>query len=253
MASEATRRFAADGVLIAGGGRAILLQVANPVVAAGVHKHSDFAHRPLHRLHNTLTFVYAVVLGTLDEGRLVAGFVNRAHAPVAGATDASHQLWVAATLYETAVRVHRIVNGPLDDATADALYRDYSRLGTVLQVPPDAWPSDRAAFARYWTAAVESLTVTDEARSIAHDLFRPVTAPLWLRAALPLGALLTASLLPPTLRDAYGIAWSRARRRRARLAWGVIRSLARLTPRRLREWPARHYLKALRASQSERS
>ena len=36
MVSPAVERFASDGVLIAGGARAILLQVADPTIAAGV-------------------------------------------------------------------------------------------------------------------------------------------------------------------------------------------------------------------------
>ena len=36
MLSPAAARYASDGVLIAGGARAILLQVADPAVGAGV-------------------------------------------------------------------------------------------------------------------------------------------------------------------------------------------------------------------------
>ena len=62
--SRAIERFASDGVLIVGGAAAILLQVADPAVAAGVARHSRFAERPVERLRNTLTYAYAVVLGT---------------------------------------------------------------------------------------------------------------------------------------------------------------------------------------------
>ena len=51
-------------MLIAGGGRAILLQLAYPAVGHGVAAHSDFADRSLDRLQNTLRFVYAVAFGT---------------------------------------------------------------------------------------------------------------------------------------------------------------------------------------------
>ncbi|WP_327063412.1 MULTISPECIES: oxygenase MpaB family protein [unclassified Leifsonia] len=48
MPADATDlpRFAGDGVLIAGGARAILLQLAYPPVGRGVVEHSDFAGRP---------------------------------------------------------------------------------------------------------------------------------------------------------------------------------------------------------------
>jgi uncharacterized protein (DUF2236 family) len=38
--------IAAEGVLIAGGARAILLQIANPAIGRGVEQHSDFASDP---------------------------------------------------------------------------------------------------------------------------------------------------------------------------------------------------------------
>ena len=246
MVSKRVARYTDDGVLIAGGGRAILLQVADPTVAAGVARHSDFAHRPVERLRNTLTFAYAVVLGTPDDAAAVSAHVQRAHRPVDRASDAELQLWVAATLYETTVLVHEKVFGTTADALADEAYRDYAALGTALDMPAELWPTTRTAFSAYFDARVGALTVTGEARQIAHDLFAPVTAPLWLRASLPLARLLTLDLLPASVREAYGFEWAPRDQRRADRWWGTIRFLARVTPHRLRSWPYHHYLKRLR-------
>jgi uncharacterized protein (DUF2236 family) len=246
MASGAALRYASDGVLIAGGARAILLQVADPAVAAGVARHSDFAHRPVERLRNTLTFAYAVVPGAPDDAGRVASFVNRAHVPVDRAEDAELQLWVAATLYDTATRVHDRVFGPCSDELADELYFAYAALGTSLQMPASLWPADRAAFAKYWDSRVETLEVTDDARQIAHDLFAPARAPAWLRAGLPLGRILTLDLLPPSIRSAYGFDWTARDERRARRAWSLLKFVAAITPHRFRSWPYRHYLLRLR-------
>src|SRR5690606_11980656 len=118
----------ADGSLILGGGRAILLQIADPVVGRGVAVHSDFARKPMERLRNTLTFVYAVMLGDPNQVALVSRMVDRAHEPVEGATDPHRQLWVAATLYETAMSLHESLYGTLDEASADEVYRAYVAL-----------------------------------------------------------------------------------------------------------------------------
>jgi uncharacterized protein (DUF2236 family) len=253
MVSRAAERYASDGVLIAGGARAILLQVADPAVAAGVARHSDFAHRPVERLRNTLTFAYAVVLGTPDDAARVASLVNRAHVPVDRAEDAELQLWVAATLYDTATRVHDRVFGPCADVLADELYLAYAALGTSLEMPPSLWPVDRAAFATYWDARIAALDVTADARQIAHDLFAPVTAPTWLRAGLPLGRILTLDLLPVAIRSAYGFEWAPRDQRQADRVWAIIRTLTHITPHRLRSIPARRYLKRLRASAPSRA
>ena len=74
--------FGAEGILLAGAGRAILLQLANPAVGRGVAEHSTFVDRPVNRLKGTLTYVYGVVYGTDVQVDAVRRRVNRAHVPV---------------------------------------------------------------------------------------------------------------------------------------------------------------------------
>lgn len=237
--SPSFERYARDSTLVLGGAAAILLQVADPVVGRGVAGHSGFRDDPMRRLHHTLAYVYTVSLGDAAQVRRVAGFVDRAHAGVPGATDPDRQLWVAATLYRVGVDVHQLLHGPLDDALADELYAASALFGTALQLPPERWPRDRAAFERYWTDAVAALEVGDDARAVARDLLHPRHVPLWVRAGLPLGRTLTAGLLPASVRDAYGLPW---RPRAFSRAVRVARLASRVTPRRLRELPSRRYL-----------
>jgi uncharacterized protein (DUF2236 family) len=232
---------AAEGALLAGGGVAILLQVADPAVAAGVAKHSDFAERPLLRLQTTLTYVYAVVSGSDERIAAVRASVDRAHAPVERAFDPDLQLWVAATLYRTAADLDERIWGPLGQESADRVYRDYAVLGTALQVPPAAWPADRAAFTEYWNRRIAALHVSADARRIALDLLHPRTAPWWLKAGMPLARLLTAGLLPPELRAAYGLPWSSARERRFERTLAALATVYRRLPRRIRQWPSRYF------------
>jgi len=229
--------IAAEAILIAGGGRAILLQVAHPAVGRGVAEHSDFASRPLDRLHATLTYVYAVVYGGPPERAEVRRRVNLAHAPVhadaAGgvaydAYDPALQLWVAATLYETAVDLYQRVFGRLDEASADRIYQEYAQIGTVLQVPQDAWPPDRAAFRDYWDAVLPTLRTDASTRRVARELLTARNAPRWLRACMPPVRLITVALLPADVRDAYGLRLSARNTRRFR-RW--MRALAMIYPR----------------------
>jgi len=233
--------ISADAILLIGGARAILLQIANPEVGHGVAEHSDFAHRPLDRLHGTLTYLYVTVYGTPDEARAVARAVGRAHAPVAGATDAGLQLWVAATLYDTAIRVRELIYGPLADADAESLLADYAVVGTALGVPRASWPGDRAAFARYWDSA--TVEVDDVARGVASALLHPANVPWWMRALMPTVRLATAGLLSPSLRSAYGLELDE--RRYARLV-RTLRIVYPRLPRLMREAPMRRYLRGFR-------
>jgi uncharacterized protein (DUF2236 family) len=241
--AQSFEEYAADGVLVLGGGAAILLQLADPVVARGVAAHSTFASDPLTRLRNTLSYVYAVGLGSGAQTALAARFVDRAHVGVEGATDPDHQLWVAATLYEVGRSVHEQVHGPLPPHVADEVYAASARLGTTLQLPDGVWPESREAFAGYWAAAVAGLDVTDVARGIAHELLHSRAIPWFTKPAMPLVRTLTAGLLPASVRDAYGLP---QHPRRYRASLGVARTLVRITPRGLRELPSRRLLAELR-------
>ena len=231
-----------EAILLAGGAAAILLQVADPAVARGVAGHSTFAERPLNRLHGTLTYLYVTVYGTPDEARAIARSVGAAHREVPRATDAALQLWVAATLYDTAMRVRELVWGPDSTADAEALLADYAVVGTALGVPRDTWPADTAAFSEYWSTY--PLEVGDDARGIARELLHPA-APIWLRALMPTVRVVTAGLLSPELREAYGLPHDAERfDRLVRRTRAIYPRL----PRWLREAPKRHYLRRYRST-----
>ncbi len=251
-----------EALLIGAGGYAILMQIADPAVGRGVAAHSGFVRDPVGRLRNTLAYSYAVGCGTTEDVRRAVALVNAAHRavrddadgdrPAYDAVDPQLQLWVAATLWDAAVRMHEVVFGALDAEAADRIYAEWVALGTSLQMPAERWPADRAAFDRYWRAAVDRLTVTDEARSVADALLHPVAAPLWMRAALPLGRLATAGLLPPRLRREYGMPWGPRRRRRFLLLLAVTRLVYPLLPARIRHWPRDYCLGVLRGTRRAR-
>lgn len=243
--------IAGEGVLLAGGGRAILLQVANPAVGRGVARHSDFAANPLLRLRNTLTYIYVIAYGTPDEIARITGLVNATHTRVRGssydAVDPELQLWVAATLYDTAITLHEQIFGPLTPDDADAVYQDYAVLGSALQMPRELWPADRNAFRGYWDAATAALHTDDETRAIARDVLHPSRVPLWLRAIMPFARLVTAGLLTTEQRVLYGLAWSERDQERYDRAIRMTAALYPRLPKRLRCWPRDHYLRQFRA------
>jgi uncharacterized protein (DUF2236 family) len=244
------RLVAREGALLAGGARAILLQVAHPAVGRGVAEHSDFAGRPLDRLRATLTYVYCVTFGTPVEIETVAAQVTAAHRRVTGAgyraTDPELQLWVAATLYDTAILLYEELFGPLDPAVADRVYEQYAVLGTALQVPAQLWPPDRRTFRAYWEHMIHMLEVCDEARWVARDLLSAEHAPLFLKAAMPLNRFLTAAWLPEPIRSQYGLSWNDGQQRAYDILKFVGAPVYRLLPVPLREAPKTWYLRDMR-------
>ena len=249
-ANAEMRRVAREGALLAGGARAILLQIAHPGVGRGVAEHSDFAGRPLDRLRATLTYVYCVTFGTPEEIEAVAAMVTVAHRKVMGsgyrASDPQLQLWVAATLYDTAVLVYEELFGPLDTAVADRVFAQYAVLGTALQVPAEVWPADREAFGIYWQVMIDTLEVSDDARRVARDLLSAEHAPLLLKAAMPLNRFLTAAWLPEPIRDQSGIAWDDGQQHRYNQLMKLTRPAYRLLPLPRREVPKVYYLREMR-------
>ncbi|KAE8358722.1 hypothetical protein BDV27DRAFT_150209 [Aspergillus caelatus] len=250
QSTENVQKIVREGVLLATGAAAILLQVAMPGVAKGVDNHSSFAYRPLHRLRTTLTFVYCMAFGTKDEKRAIISMVNRAHAEVKGpdysADDPHLQMWVAATLYASGIFMYEEVYGAMDPRKADMIYREYSVLARSLRVPLEIWPKDRKAFWRYWDKTVANLEVTDHARNIAQDLLYNKQLFLPLRMGLPFVRLMTARMLPERLRVEYGMSDGRLRRSiyksvilGAKIAYPII-------PRFIRTVPMKYYMRDMR-------
>ena len=241
-----------EAVLLAAGGRAILLQLAHPAVGHAVAEHSNFAADPTRRLRHTLTFVYALIWGKPGQARFVTDMVNKAHAPVVGegynASDPELQLWVNATLYDSAVQMHTRVFGPLSDEDADAIYNEYAAIGVALQMPRELWPADRAAFDRYWRTTLASLQVDDVTRGVAQTLLHPAKGPVWMSAGMPLVRLITAGLLSPELRSDFDLPWGRARESRFRWTMRLTILLYPRLPRRLRTWPMRSLLRQVPSS-----
>src|SRR4051812_50220951 len=66
-------RVGGDWTLLLGGGRALILQVAHPTVAAGVGQFSDYESAPWKRLVGTLDLYMRVIYGGRDETPAEAG------------------------------------------------------------------------------------------------------------------------------------------------------------------------------------
>lgn len=244
------QKIVQEGLLLAGGAAAILLQVADPGVGKGVHKHSDFASRPLDRLRTTMTYIYCMTYGTRDEKKAIIEMVHRAHAPVSGpdysANDPKLQLWVAATLYAVGTDLYQRVFGDMDQETSDAIYQEYSILAMSLRVPAGMWPPSRVAFWQYWDDKIATVEITDDAKHVAQDLLRNKKAPIPVRAVLPLVRLTTTEMLPIRIREAYGLKSTKIRRGSYRFLMGLTKVIYPHLPRVVRTLPMRYYLKDMR-------
>jgi uncharacterized protein (DUF2236 family) len=232
------RWVAAEPALIAGGGRALLLQLAHPLVARGVADHSDFENDPLPRLAGTLNFLTFVVWGTPEEAERAASVVRNIHEHVTGpgyfAGDPELQNWVNATLTETALDLHARLFGPLPEAVAERYYQDATEVAGILGCPRAAQPADLREFRAYFARTVAALQVTDTARRLARAVLRARRLPVYLKPGLPINRFVTAGLLPPPIRAQYGLTWGPGRERSLTALLRATGVASHLVPLRLR-------------------
>jgi uncharacterized protein (DUF2236 family) len=214
----AIRKVNGEAVLLVGGGRALLMQLAHPLVARGVAEHSGFQANPFARLQRTLAAVYAIVFGTEEQARRAAGTVRAVHDRVRGpgyeANDPRLLLWVHATLVDTALRVYNRFIGTLSPSEAEQYYVESTLVAEVLGVPVGIQPSNLAEFRAYVRTMVGTLEVGNDARRLAGQVLHPklpwALAPMVEPAAV-LARQVTVGLLPPPLRQGYHLSWDQGR------------------------------------------
>ena len=219
------RRVGSESVVLIGGGRALLLEIAHPLVAEGVARHSQFREDPLGRLQRTLDALSAIAFRERAAALEAARRVERAHARVRGrlavgagrfeagtaydGRDPELMLWVWATLVDTSLEITARFVAPFGDEALRAYYADQRSVARLLGIPDSLVPADADAFRAYFDAMLggDALCVTDRAREIAAAVLDPPQP-------LPGGSLfrlVTAGLLPPRLREAFGLRWDAER------------------------------------------
>jgi uncharacterized protein (DUF2236 family) len=247
-----TWRVNRESVLLLGGGRALLLQVAHPSVAAGVAQHSSYREDPWGRLSRTLDVTRRIVFGDSETAAEAARHLQGVHAHVHGtveegrsagapyaAADPELLLWVWATLVESALLVYARYVGPLKVADVEAYYEEQKRFLAVCGAPAETAPATFAQFMAFYDETVEGvLEVTPAALDVAAAILRPRRLPRPLRPLFDALNLATVGLLPPTLRAAYGLGWGPQRERLLGAQTSVVRRLMPLLPALLREQPA---------------
>ncbi len=252
-----SQRVNAERVVLFGWSRAILLQLAHPLVAAGVADHSQVDRGALaaaRRLHSTvramthLTFGSPrehaeAIAGILAIHRRVNGRLREAVGPWPAGTpysaeDPSLVLWVHATLLDSLPLAYEWLVAPLSPAEHDAYCRESAEVACELGARPADVPRSRAEL----DALIEQirrsghLAVGADARALAATVLSPPFGPL-VAPARHANRIVTTALLPDDMREAYGLRWEGADRRACRRWIRVIRAARSMTPRRLREWP----------------
>ncbi len=239
-------------IVVAGWGRAILLQLAHPAVAAGVHDHSYFRGSLLssfRRLRSSVGAMLSLTFGDTEQMIAAAAGINSIHNRVRGrvrdgageqysAHDPELQRWVHATLLESIPLTYELLVRPLTLHERDRYCSEAAIMEPLLGMPAGWLPRDSAQLATYMREMLAGgrIVVTDTSRTLARAVLYP---PRWHVAwpAFRAMQLVTIGSLPPAIRRAYGFDWS-ARDVRTFARWtALVRTSLRLLPPLAREWP----------------
>ena len=220
-------RVNSEAVVSLAGARALMLELAHPLVAAGVANHSDFRGDPFGRLFRTMKTMASIMFTDTESAAQAIRHFNGCHTKVKGkltetvgpysagahyhATDPLLKLWVLATLYDSCLLVYDQFVEPLSAEDRENYYRDGLVLGELLGILRDMMPSTYVGFAAYVDAMIHSdtLAVGEAAREVATALFAPPLFGPFVR----LGSFVGLGLLPAHIRSEFGFGWDEAKER----------------------------------------
>jgi len=244
-----TWRMNREAILFLAAGRALLLQLAHPWIAAAVADHSRALTDPISRFHRTFKVVFTMVFGTVDQAFAAARSLQHRHSSITGvlleaigpfkagspycANNISALRWVYATLSESALVAHDLVLGPLCPAERARLYSESQLFARMFGIPQNLLPAGYTGLNTYMQAMYESdiLTVSAAARGVAVQIFAP--SKTWLRVPKTYMAL-TSGMLPERLRRDFGLSYAEAERHLCERAVALVRRVYPHLPERLR-------------------
>ena len=246
-----------EAILFMGAGRATLLQLAHPWIAAAMAQHSNIKTDVVGRFHRTFRIVFSMVFGTLDQALHTARIMHSRHHRITGplvntqpssqhysANDIDAMLWVYATLIETAAKMYEAIFPPLTDEQKEQYYRESWLFGFLFGLPEEAFPQTWQAFLDYnrtmWSSNV--LTVTTAGKELGQFLMYD----LWEDERYDRRQLahhyraLTLGFLPEPILTQYGFEFGEDEQRVAENTLRWIRRIYPYLPKQVRFVPSYH-------------
>jgi uncharacterized protein (DUF2236 family) len=218
-----------------------LLQIAHPLVAAGVDQHSDFRRDPFGRFRRTANTSLDAVFGDTRRARRALSRIDGRHHGVHGAAadgrayrarDPQLLLWVQTTLVLTSLRWYEIVAGRLTTEDRQRYWDEGKVFARALGVPAELFPETIADLERYERQMLDAAVRPD---TTSRRVARGVLHPLELLPAIVYWPtdVIASGLLPSSIRGAFGLPWGTPERLFFRFIVHAVRLLRQVSPRRL--------------------
>ena len=226
------------------GPRAVLMQIAHPLVAAGVAEHSRYRNARFGRLYRTALAAAAITFCSEDLALRAIRSIDRKHLKVHGvlrraagifpagtpydANDPELKFWVLATITDSTLLVYDLFVQPLSMAEREEFYRDSLLMPKLFGIPDSLVPQTYADFQTYMKRMMSGdiIHVSESAREIAHALFSPTIA----GTALYAGSVIGIGLMPYRLKREFGLPWNLRRERWLLRSAQIHRSVRKHVP-----------------------
>ncbi len=205
-----------------GGGRALLLELAHPLIAAGVAEHSQFKKNPLQRLYRTAQVMNHLIFANPKQAQKALRHFQQCHQTVRGvlphdegtfragmkysAQNPGLKFWVLATLIDSALLAYERFVAPLSMPEKRAYYLDSQKLAGLFGIPFSFIPDSYDEFEAYMQSMFAGETL--QAGETARALLQALLTRRGLRKVAELMYYCGLGMLPKKLRESYGVSWS---------------------------------------------
>jgi uncharacterized protein (DUF2236 family) len=252
--TSATWKIGSEAIVTLGGARAVLMQLAHPLVAQAVHTHSSYMHNPFGRAERTFLMSQMLAFGSTPTSRQGARIINRLHTHVQGtlpasagdyakgspyfARDPDLLLWVHATVVDTVLLFYPLFVAPLSQEEQEQYYQESKVIAHLLGLTASNMPKTVNDLHIYIHDMVHSnhLAATPQARELARQVLFPAGPPV-LRLFCYFSLGITCALLPSPIRDIYGLEWDNKQQIIFELLMCGMRMTIPYLPTKLRIFP----------------
>ncbi|MFI5617864.1 oxygenase MpaB family protein [Streptomyces sp. NPDC051567] len=225
--------------------RLLVLQNADPAVAAGVAQFSTYRAHPWRRIEHTMDSGKRLFFSDLEGLRNEIARLERTHRRIGGtdeqgrpftALDPGVRVWVLVTLYDSMTAMRELSGRPMSPDELRQLYGEFLTVCAEFDLPRELFPATAQDVPAYLDRTIrERLEYSDAVHHLLHEMLRQAPAPRRLGRLKPVWPLLravaahvlralTIADLPPAFRDRFGL----RRTRRAALLSFVLHRGARV-------------------------
>lgn len=180
--------------------RLLVLQTADPAVAAGMAQFSTYRAHPWRRVEHTMDSGKRLFFADREGLRSEVSRLERTHRRLAGTDDHGRpftaldpvvRVWVLVTLYECMTAMRELSGHPLTPSELARIYGEFRTVCAEFDLPDELFPATAADVPAYMDRTiVDRLEYSEAVRYLLFDILREAPAPRRLGRLKPAWPLL---------------------------------------------------------------